>query len=189
MNIIQKAATPLVFRITPPQNITYATIDLKQKAVEELDSIKLNVSKALQNADGSISPITGISDQLTEIEVILNGMCSRNNRGTVAQFMGWTCGAVTLPGLPTKLTVFDDNGQPLPDKKDDAAGFNEDTVYVEFVWDEGSQTGELRRYSNSQYDVRPGTMTKVFPVDSYGDDKSPVPTGCHAPVDESSINN
>lgn len=188
MNTAKNASTPIIFRVTPPTGTTLKVKDLKQKAVEERDRIKLNIAKAYQNPDGSISAIAGISDQLTEIEVILNGMASRSNLGSVGHFMGWTCGAATLPGLPTKLTVFDDNGQPLAAKEDDTIGFNEPTVYVEFVFDDGAQTGELRCYVNSNYAVQPGTMTGAFPIDHYGDIRTPIPTACHAAIDEASIN-
>ena len=190
MNNTKSASTPIIFRVTPPAGTTLKVKDLKQMAVDEKDVIKLCIAKALQNDDGSISTIAGISNQQVEIEVILNGMASRSNLGSVGYFMGWTCGAVALPGLPTKLTVYgvDADGKPVETKENDTVGFNEPTVYVEFVFDDGAQTGELRCYVNNNYTVQPGTMTGAFPIDHYGDIRTPIPTACHADVDEASIN-
>ncbi len=182
------ATTPIILKVSAPNNTRYETKQLWDMARDADSPIKLIVNKAVQNPDGSMAPIENVSDKSVEIEMILNGAIARNTRGTVALFMGHTCDPATLPGKDIRVTILDDKGQPTSSKEADDVGFTGDTTYAMFIWDEGSQSGEIRRYVNSKFDVKLGTMAKVFPIDDMSTDITPVPTGCRKPVSEDDIN-
>lgn len=182
MNTVKKGTSPIILRVAPDKNSPYKIEDLWAKSLPSChDRIKLMVYKAYEAPNGVTVFIDNVSDKGTEIELEINGAAARNSRGTAAMFMGHICGAVNLPGKPIRVS--------LPSsKEDDTIGFTEPTTFISFVWEEGSQTGEIRRYINSAYDVNLGTMHAGFPIDDPGDDRTPVPSGCIKPVQEDDIN-
>lgn len=188
MNTITKGTSPIILKVVPVAGTTYKINQLWDLARDAEDPIKLAVSKVLQKDDGSVAAIENVSDKTVEIEAILNGAIARNNRGTVAIFLAHTCDPAKLPGKDTRVAILDDKGQPTGAKEVDDVGFNGDSTFIQFIWDEGSQTGEIRRYVNSKFDVAMGTMSKVFPIDDMSTDCTPVPTGCRRPVSEDDIN-
>lgn len=187
MNTV-KSVTPIILKITPAAGKNYTIEQLWELAKQAQTPAEFQVTKALENSDGSVSAIDNVSDKSAPMSVILNGAIYRNSRGTVSLFMGHTCGAVTIPGKPIRVSTLDDKGQLTGNKEADATGFTGDTTFVTLVWDEGSQSGEIRRYVNASYDVKLGTMGKIFPIDDPDNDTTPVPTNCHKPVDEDTIN-
>lgn len=187
-NQIQKGTSPIILRVAAAGGANYSISQLWDLAKDADTPVKLAITKALQNSDGSVSAIENVSDKETVVEVVLNAAIARNNRGTVAMFMGHTNDPATLPGKALRLTLLDANGVPTNNKDSDNVGFSGPTTFVSFVWDEGSQTGEIRRYVNSAYDVSLGTMSGVFPIDDVSDDTTPVPVVCRKPVSEDDIN-
>lgn len=184
---MKKGQSPIIIRVGSADKNTKLTVEeLWAKSAPKChDHVQLKLFKAYEDPQsGATTFIDDISDKETEIEMEINGAIARNSRGTVAMFLGHICGPVTLPGKDIRISEMSD-----PNKKDDdKVGFSEATTFVQFIWDEGSQTGEIRRYINSAFDVRLGTMHAGFPIDNPEDDRTPVPAGCIKPVKEDDIN-
>lgn len=188
-NNVKKALSPIILKITAPDPDKRISVkELFDAAADGKKLIEFQVTKAVQDADGFMSPIDGVSNEApVKIEVVLNGAEYRNSRGTVGLFKGYTTEAVTLPGRRSiRVTTLDDNGKESG--KDDDDTCLGAMTFVQLAFDEGSQSGEIRRYANSEFDVKLGSMTKTFPIDDPDDTTTPLPMVCRNPVREDDIN-
>lgn len=156
------------------------------------------IVKLYEAPDGGVQIVS--NSTVGTIEFNLVSPCPLDTRYTTARFLAYTHSEAVLPGKPIVLNLTDENGKPILEngaqkQMVDVIGIPAKT-YVEFVFDTGSQNGEIEcviKPGDGGKHVQFASMQSGFPFGVKNEFSiPPIPVACNGTITDdqaSHINN
>lgn len=183
--------TQSIYMLRTPTGASDITIDglielAKHCNDDNQTPVVMSIQKLNKATDGGVQNVTGTNEGT--IEVFPVGFSYRNVQSTAAVFEGYTFKQVVQPGKDLVINLTDDAGAPIDDgnghqkQMSDTTGMPAKT-YVRWIFDEGSQSGELMEYVSPDMYVEMASMQSAFPFgvsSEFG--LPPVPAACNGSI-------